>query len=244
MPSPPWAARAPGVPSITVLSGSSAINKTTGRAEPPVIVRITPGSGTVPVHHYVVTLTPSGDTPQEVEVLPAEMRAQFDGLAVGTEVSVEAKAVNAFDVESDPCSPVAHTVSGRSDLPANPTGLTYLGLADGTREYRWSIDPAAPPEQAAKIVGFQVRAGLGSGLEWDDLIPINEAVHPSTPINSEYPLTSGLHTIGVASVDRYGRACLTPALTTATLGVSSASRKGRLDFSNPGQSGQELDGWL
>lgn len=236
MPSPPWAARAPGVPSITVHSGSDAISKTTGRAEPPVIVRIKPGSGSVPVDHYVVTLTPSGDTPQVVEVLQADARAQFDGLAIGTVLSVKAKAVSAFDVESADCSPVAHTVGRRSDLPADPILLTYTAYADGIRHFTWQVDPTAPDAQVAKIVGFQVRAAIGHGIAWTDLVPINEATYPASPLDSAYPLGSGDYTIGVASVDRHGRFCLNPVTLDVTLGVSSASQFGRLDYSNPGQS--------
>lgn len=236
MPSPPWAARAPGVPSITVLSGSDAVGKATGNVEPSVVVRIKPGSGSVPVDHYVVTLTPDGGSPVTASPLGAEARAVFSGIAPGTVISVKAKAVNAFSVASADCTPVSHTVARRRDLPADPVSLVFIGLADGTRQYRWRIDPTAPSDQVAKVAGFQVRAALGSGLEWDDLLPINEATYPASPIDSAYPLTSGVHTIGVASVDRHGRLCLNPALITATLGTSSASRRGKLDASNPGQT--------
>ncbi|SHG80171.1 hypothetical protein SAMN02745157_4869, partial [Kaistia soli DSM 19436] len=173
MPSPPWAARAPGAPVIVaVQSGSASVAIDSGSAPTPLLVRLRPGPGSVPVHHYVVTATPAGGAPIEVTVPAASARAQFNDIAAGTEVAITAVAVNAYCVESDPVDQSGVIVQVRDDLPANPFNLRYTGLVGGVRRYTWDADPASTAAQLNRISQFVMRSRPGSGWSWADLRPM------------------------------------------------------------------------
>lgn len=232
---PPWAARTPAEPEIyRISSGPDELDLDAGTS--PVMVYVRNG-GSVPVNRYVVSAQRGMETPVEVTVSASSGRALFDDeFEPGDVLSLTAVAVTAYDLESDPSDPISYTVKARTDLPADIASLSFLELADGTRHYAWTLDPAATDRQRSRIAGYVIKAAPGSGLAWGDLDRINEALAAASPLDSPYPLTSGGHTIGVASIDYRGRICANPKLIDVTMGASSASRRGRLDASNPGQS--------
>lgn len=242
---PPWATRAPQQPVIVaVLSGSDAVGRATGSAEPPVIVRLASGGGSVPVDRYRVTAVVAGGATRVIDVPASAPRAEISGLGVGAIISVTAVALSVFDFESVAAGPVDHIVAGREDLPADPVSLACTAIAGGERRYQWTLDPYATGDQRTKITGFVLRSARGGGRPWSELTAFRGPMVGGSPLVTAEPLTSGVHTIGVASVDAYGRTCLRPKLITVDLDVSAAARLGRLDFSLAAQSGQELDGWL
>lgn len=229
---PPWVARDPAVPEIySVRSGPDELILDEPGAQ--LVVYVRQGEGSVPVHHYVVTAQRGAETPIDITAPVSSGRAIFDDFDVGDSISITATAVSAYSLESDPTDPVVHVIKARTDLPADIATLSFLELVDGTRHYAWTLDPAATAAQVARIAGYVIKAAPGTGLAWGDLDRINEAQPTASPLESVYPVTSGAHTIGVASIDYRGRICANPALIDVTMGLSPAAMRGGFDLTKP-----------
>ncbi len=234
---PVWAERLPGAPVITdVLSGSDIVTRD-GLTGSPMVVRIQAGAGSVPVDHFIVAAR-YGTDPAIVQTVPASSgRASFSDFSVGESVSVIAVAVSPTGIESVACSPAVHVIKARTDLPADIATLAYFGLTDGSRHFTWTLDPAATADQVARIVAYDLRARVGTGWGWTDLTPLVSGPAYGSPLDTAYPVTDGLHTIGIVALDALGRSSLIPKLITAMLDTGIASRVGRLVGSIPANSG-------
>ncbi len=218
---PAWSTRAPAAPVIVdALSGSDAV--ILGEVGSPVLVHLRPGSGTVPVDHFLVSAKRGSEPAVTLSVPGNSGRAVFNSFAVGNTIAISATAVSAYGVVSPASAAISHTVKKRSDVPADIAAVTVSTFSSGLRRIDWSFDPLATADQIDRITGYRIRTRPGTGWSWAEMATGNDLVASARPFDTPQPLTAGPHTIGMVAVDRLGQLSLNPAVANVSLAMSSA----------------------
>lgn len=219
---PPWAGRAPSVPTIVDLrSGSDEV--ILGEVGSPLIVHLRTGGGGVPVDHFVCTAQRGAETPISKSVPAWSGRAVFNEFAVGNNISVTATAVTAYGIGSAACPPKTHVIKARTDVPADLVDLDFEAFSSGQRRFSWGFDPDATADQVDRITGYRLRFRPGSGWSWADMAAGADIAAIGRPLDTVLPLTAGPHTVGIVAFDRAGRLSVNPWTADFTLPATSAA---------------------
>jgi len=116
----------------------------------------------------------------------------------GVTYNIEARAENSLGLKTGWTS-INHTVTGKSEPPAPPTGFLITVDADGTRRFSW----APPAPLPVDLHGYRLRAKLGTGQVWADMAPLNNGVITASPFETNQ-LAAGAYTFGLVAVDTTG----------------------------------------
>ncbi len=87
-------------------------------------------------------------------------------------------------------------------------------LADGTRQFDGGLNSNNVPVDFA---GYQLRVGLGTGLTWEQLLPLHTGLITQMPFETNQ-LAAGTYTAGIKAVDTTGNVSRNAILIQSTLG--------------------------
>ena len=111
--------------------------------------------------------------------------------------------------------------------PALPDTFSVIVASNGTRVYAWDYSTTARP---ADLKGVRIRYGLGTGLTWDQMAPLDSdgGFFTVAPAQSLFPGASGTYTFALKAEDQSGN--LSTGTRTAQLTITIG---GLLDDTNP-----------
>ncbi len=127
---------------------------------------------------------------------------------------VRVRAINNRGIRSDWLTVVNHTVIGKQTPPPDVDIFLLSRQADGTRPFDGSLLQSNRPVDFA---GYEIRAGLGSGLTWDQLQPLHTGLIVSLPWETNQ-LSAGHFVAAIRAVDTSGNVSVNPKVIETSLG--------------------------
>jgi hypothetical protein len=213
----------PATPKITsILSGDQAqVIGDDGTVLQPVIVGVGAGYGApVPTDHFELQHRMKGSLSgwSSVTIPAAQTSAWLLTYAAADVIQLRLKAWGTTGKPSLWSPMIEYTVLSRTMQPPDVATFEVTRLASGTRHFVWSFaDPdgtGLPPD----LVGVQIRYGLGAGLPWASLNPLNTGPLGSSPWDTSEPGPAGTWTFGAVGQNRSGLVSANPKLITRALG--------------------------
>ena len=160
--------------------------------------------------------TVGGNIVEEFNVtVPASTRRYSFRVRVGETWSVLGTPFNGLGQAGAPRESNEITVDAVP--PSLPDTFTVAVAANGTRVYTWAYTTTARP---ADLKGVRIRYGLGTGLTWEQMQPLDSdgGFFTVSPAQSLFPGASGTYTFGLKAEDQSGN--LSDGTRTAELTIT------------------------
>lgn len=90
-------------------------------------------------------------------------------------------------------------IIGMGTPPPTPVYFELTMIPNGIKVYQWQLGNV-PVDVIGAVIGY----GLGSGVTWDDMTRLHDAVLTTSPYPSHLPIAGGLYTFGIKSIDAQG----------------------------------------
>jgi hypothetical protein len=179
-------------PAAPVIVGIS-----TDGAPPEVAVQLRPGAGSAPVASYRAEHRLAGGGAWAADTgTAAEGVVRIDGYAVGDDIELTVQALDAEGEAGDFGPTVAYRVG--ADMRFLPEIETFEVTRLGTMwRYEWTVTALEEWQQAATILGAELRFRAGAWGDWEDLQPVLSELATTSPWDSSSPIGDGLYTFGI-----------------------------------------------